>query len=124
MEEFGIGSSIIYSIKTQAKQLRAFIKKTETSKTVEQRHTLQQKRLDVLDKIPYEWFCLKRSEYAALSDSILQKKAKKFSAKMTIIKSCQFLKAGYTKVRLAMTFVTLMCLARKILQIFSMCRSS
>ncbi|KAK4321077.1 hypothetical protein Pmani_008095 [Petrolisthes manimaculis] len=50
MQDFGIGLFTIYDIKAQAKQLRAFVKVTDTPKAAEHRHTLQQKRVVTLDK--------------------------------------------------------------------------
>ncbi|KAK4296722.1 hypothetical protein Pmani_030800 [Petrolisthes manimaculis] len=90
MQDFGIGSSTIYDIKAQAKQLCAFVKVTDTPKAAEHRHTLQQKRVVTLDKVLYEWFCLKRSEGAAISGPMLQEKAKEFAMKMSIGESCTF----------------------------------
>ncbi|KAK4320310.1 hypothetical protein Pmani_008816 [Petrolisthes manimaculis] len=90
MQDFGIGSSTIYDIKGQAKQLRAFVKVTDTPKAAEHRHTLQQKRVITLDKVLYEWFCLKRSEGAAISGPRLQENTKEFATKMSIGESCTF----------------------------------
>ncbi|KAK4308302.1 hypothetical protein Pmani_019984 [Petrolisthes manimaculis] len=75
MQDFGIGSSTIYDIKAQAKQNIV---------------TLQQKRVETLDKVLYEGFCLKRFEDAALSGPMLQQKAKEFAMKMSIGESCHF----------------------------------
>lgn len=90
MEEYGIGSSTIYDIKAQSKKLRDFIKDTDTPKAAEQRHTLQFKRVDVLDKVLYEWFCLKRSEGVSITGPILQEKGRELADKMSMAESCQF----------------------------------
>ena len=45
-------------IKAQSKKLCEFMKTTDTPKIAEC-HTLQYKCVDMIDKVLYEWFCLK-----------------------------------------------------------------
>ena len=76
MDECGIGSSTIYDVKAQSKKLCDFVKDTDTPKAAEKRHTLQFKRVDILDKVLYGWFCLKRSEGVSITGPILQEKGR------------------------------------------------
>lgn len=90
MKEYNIGSSTIYDIKSKARKLRDFMKKSESTLAIESRHTLQQARLKHLDKVLYEWFCKQRSEGARITGPLLQEKAKEFTEKMNFKSDCKF----------------------------------
>ncbi|XP_069672129.1 jerky protein homolog [Periplaneta americana] len=90
MEQYHVGSSTLYDIKKQAKLLRQFVMKSESSKAVESRKTLHQSRCDDLDRVLYDWFSLKRSEGACVSGPMLQNKAKELHQKMKIPGECAF----------------------------------
>ena len=68
--EYGVGSSTIYDIKSQMKKLRDYMKATDTPKAVENRHTLQYHHGEMMDKVLYEWFTLKRSEGVTITGPI------------------------------------------------------
>ena len=89
MDEYGIGLSTIYDIKAQSKKLRDFVKDTDTPKAAEKCYTLQFKRVDTLDTVLCEWFCLKRSLRVSITGSILQEKGRDLASKM-LAETCQF----------------------------------
>ena len=51
MVEYGVGSSTIYDIKSQAKKLRDYMKTTDTPKAAENCHILQYHRGEMMDKV-------------------------------------------------------------------------
>ena len=66
------------------------MKDTDTPKAAEKRHTLQFKRVDTLDKVLYEWFCLKRSEGVSITGPILQEKGCDLASKISLAETCHF----------------------------------
>ena len=89
MVEYGVGSSTFYDIKSQMKKLRDYMKTTNTPKAAENRHTLQYHSGEMMGKVLYEWFSLKRSEGVTITGPMLQEKGLDL-AKMGEEGACQF----------------------------------
>ena len=87
--EYGVGSSTIYDIKSQTKKLQDYMKATDTPKAAENRHTLQYHRGEMMDKVLYEWFSLKRSG-VTITGPMLQEKGLDLAKKMGEEGACQF----------------------------------
>ena len=89
MVEYGVGSSTIDDINSQMKKLQDYMKATDTPKAAENRHTLQYHRGEMMDKVLYEWFSLKRSG-VTITGPMLQEKGFDLGKKMGEEGACQF----------------------------------
>uniref|UniRef100_A0A7M4F5K3 DDE-1 domain-containing protein n=1 Tax=Crocodylus porosus TaxID=8502 RepID=A0A7M4F5K3_CROPO len=81
MQEFSVGSSVIYDINAQRAELLQLMTNSNCSnKAIELCCTLHKPKLEQLDKILYEWFALKCLDGAPISGSMQIKKSCVFSA--------------------------------------------
>uniref|UniRef100_UPI00398F5C4A jerky protein homolog n=1 Tax=Pristiophorus japonicus TaxID=55135 RepID=UPI00398F5C4A len=90
MEEYEVGSSTIYDIKKQKKDLESFTAASESSVKATSRKNLRKLKIDKLDQVLYEWFSLKRSEGVAISGPMITAKAKDFKMTMNLTEECIF----------------------------------
>ncbi|XP_063884929.1 jerky protein homolog [Scylla paramamosain] len=66
------------------------MKATDTPKAAENRHTLQYPRGEMMDKVLYKWFSLKRSERITITGPMLQEKGRDLAKNMGEEGACQF----------------------------------
>ncbi|XP_068094973.1 jerky protein homolog [Hyperolius riggenbachi] len=90
MEEFNVGSSTIYDIKSKSEKIRRFYLNSESDESVERRHTLHTPKMETLDQALYEWFLMRRSEGGFVSGPMLQEKAKELHARLGLEGQCNF----------------------------------
>uniref|UniRef100_UPI00398E593B jerky protein-like n=1 Tax=Pristiophorus japonicus TaxID=55135 RepID=UPI00398E593B len=90
MDEYEVGSSTIYDIKKQKKDLESFTNTSESSVKAMSRKNLRKPKLDKLDQVLYEWFSLKWSEGVAISGPMIKAKAKDFKMRMNLTEECIF----------------------------------
>lgn len=114
MNEFNIGSSILYDIKKQKDYLMRFAGQSVTANKLASRQLLKKPKLEELDSMLYNWFSVKRAEGKPLTGPMITEKAKKFKADLNVYIDtfcsllATFQKAGCETLNQGMVFASLM----------------
>nr|XP_006126666.1 TOM1-like protein 2 isoform X1 [Pelodiscus sinensis] len=87
---YGVGSSTVYDIKKQKKQLCKFYAGCESRKGMENRRTMKEGKSVDLDTELIQWFRLRRSEGLNVSGPMLMEQAKVFHRQLQLPFECEY----------------------------------
>lgn len=85
--EFNVGSSTIYDIKTKKDELIKFATQSVTTEALASRQTLKKPKLEQLDSELYKWFSAVRSEGQSVTGPMIVEKAKEIGQNLGVVKN-------------------------------------